>query len=447
MTKRPAVRRPKPWHFPKARETYLDNGLRVLVYPIPGQYVVSAGLALDISLSAEPPALEGVAALTLAALDEGTRPHPGTEFADLVEDAGAVLGGMVGFSNTQVHLDVPGSRLASALELMAEATMEPTLLDGDIERYRAIRLAEIHQERASSSEMAAMVLRRILLQPGCRAARPRNGTATTVADITGDAVRDFHRRWYGPEDSTLVIAGDFAEDQLGVLHDTFGTWKQPRRDDTVHEVPRPAARRAVMVHRPGAVQADVRLGQFSVDRRDARWADLQVATYALGGAFLSRLNRVLREEKGFTYGVHLGNSPFREGGFTSTSGSFRNEVVAEAIRLTPGLLDVSGQPLTADEVTSAATYLAGVGPLDYATSAGICHGVLNLLAADLTTDYIDSVRAAYALVTPESATTAATELLDPHSMSLVVVGDTDLLAAPLIADGWDVEVTRPEDWV
>ena len=68
-----------------------------------------------------------------------------------------------------------------------------------------------------------------------------------------------------------------------------------------------------------------------MDRTDPRWADLTVAGYAMGGAFLSRLNKVLREERGYTYGVRLGFSPLRVGGWYAVQGSFRTEVLVDAV--------------------------------------------------------------------------------------------------------------------
>ena len=62
------------------------------------------------------------------------------------------------------------------------------------------------------------------------------------------------------------------------------------------------------------MQADIRYGAFGIDRLDPRWSDITVAGYAMGGAFLSRLNAVLREDKGYTYGVRMNFLPMRTGG-------------------------------------------------------------------------------------------------------------------------------------
>ena len=59
----------------------------------------------------------------------------------------------------------------------------------------------------------------------------------------------------------------------------------------------------MIVDRPGAVQTQLLIGRTGPDRHDPVWPSLVVGTYCLGGTLTSRLDRVLREEKGYTYGV------------------------------------------------------------------------------------------------------------------------------------------------
>ena len=437
---RPAVAPPPAWSFPKPVRFVLDNGLRVQLYHLPGQYVISAGIALDVPLAAEPRDREGVAGLVAATLDQGTRSHPGASFADAVERCGAVWQATIHHGGTQVYVDVPGSRLADALPLLAEALLEPDLLDADVARERAITLAEIEQHLATSAGRADQVLRSSIVDARYRASRLRDGEPATLRTVTGDDVRAFHAEHYGPQGATLVLAGDFPSDPAALVEATFGGWTNPAQRPASHEVPRPGPRELLLVDRPGSVQADVRMARFTIDRHDPRWADLQIAAYALGGAFLSRLNSVLREEKGYTYGVHAVTAPLRSSGYTTVSGSFRNDAVADAVATIPGLLDVHDRPLTAREVDAARTYLAGVQPLQYATASGICNGVMSLLTAGLGPDFVDRLRTAYQQVTPESATRVAADLLPPADLSLVVVGDAGVLAGPLGDHGFDVTV-------
>ncbi len=447
MPPRPTIGRPGPWTFPASRELTLDNGLRVLQYHLPGQYVVSAGLLLDVALADEPADREGVGLLTASTLSQGTDTHPGTSFTEAIEDCGAVLDATVGYSHLHALVDVPGSHLPAALRLLAEAVREPQLLDADVERHRHLLAASLDQQLATGAGRANHAVRRALVDPAFRSSRGKQGMPGSLAAVTGADVRAHHAATSGPRGAVLVVSGDVDPGVLDVVAEAFGTWRNPHQRPATHEVPTGRPPAAWIIDRPGSVQADVRWGWFTIDRTDPRWADLQVAVHALGGAYLSRLNRVLREEKGFSYGVSLVNSPLRSGGYTYTHGSFRNEVVGEALALMPQLLDVAAEPITADEVARARDYLVGTSPLRYATAPGVTLGVLSLIAAGLDADHVGRQLDAYRAVTPDTATEAAARLVDVHAGSLVVVGDAGALEQPLRDAGWEPTVVPAGAWI
>lgn len=436
MSARPIVTPPAAWSFPASRSFTLDNGIQVLLYPLPGQHVVSTGLCLDLPLTSEDAALEGVAALTARCLVEGTASYPGASFGETLEARGGIMDAHAGHSATLVWMDAAAPRLGPTLDLLAEAVQAPALADADIERHRSLRLAEIDQETANPHSLVGLVLRGALIDARYRASRPAAGTTPTVASITPADVRRFHADAYGPRGATIVLAGDIDEDALALVERAFGAWTNPSQRAASHEVPRPLAPGVHIIDRPGSVQADVRLGRFTIDRTDPRWPALQIAGHALGGAFGSRLNRVLREEKGFTYGAGLTTQPLRHGGWTTLHGAFRTEVAAEAIGLMPALVDVTADPLTQAEVDDARNYLLGTAPMRHATASGVCNAALGLISAGVSPSYIDEHRRALMEVTPATATQAAVELLPRRDGTLVVVGDRAAIAPGLASAGW-----------
>ena len=447
MPKRPQVRPPGAWSFPRARTFLLDNGLRVILHNLPGQYVVSVGLLLDVPLNSEPTRLEGVSMLTASTLTEGSHTHPGTSFAEAVEASGSVLEATVGYSHVHVLADVPGAHLRTAIKLLAESVMEPQLADADVERHRRLHVANLQQQLATGAGRAHHALRRALIDESFRASRARVGMPGAIEQVTGADVREYHGATHGPHGSVLVLSGDYDHGVLDDVIDIFSAWECPAQERSPHEEPTGRRPGVWLVDRPGSVQADIRYGWFTTDRRDPRWADLQVTTNALGGAYLSRLNRVLREEKGFSYGVSLLNAPLRSGGYSYAQGSFRNEVVGEALALVPSLLDVDAAPITAAEVERARDYLIGTTPLNYATATGVTVGVLSLIGAGLGPEAVDTQLANYRTVTPDSASAAAAELLPHRAGTLVVVGDAGGLEGSLRSAGWDPTVVGVGDWI
>lgn len=438
ITTPPPITAPGPWAFPPVRRHTLGNGIEVHAYHLPGQQIVAVHLVLTVPLSAEDRDHEGVATITTRCLDEGTASHGGEEFAELLETEGAGFGVEVGLSGLQAVLDVPVRRLDRAFSLFAEAVVEPALAASDVDRHVQLRLAEIEQGRANSAARAGHEFRRAVFAADSRAARMSGGEPETVAAVTAADATAFHTAHYGPAGTSLVVAGDLTGIDLDALTErVLGGWRNDAQQQARHEAVGAAPRTAVLVDRPGAVQADLRLGGYGVDRTDPRWADLTVAGYAMGGAFLSRLNKVLREERGYTYGVRLGFSPLRAGGSYAVQGSFRTEVLVDAVREARELLDVSSRPFDQAEVSDAVAFVTGTSPLRFATADGVAAQAASQVLAGLGPTYLDDSLAALERVTPESATSAYTSVVDAATASLVVVGAADQLAEPLRALGYD----------
>ena len=438
---RPDIAPPGVWSFPTPRRAQLSNGIELITFQLPGQHVIATHLVLDIPLHVEERALEGVATMGARVLDEGTRQHAGEEFAELLETEGAGFGIDVSLAGLQAILDVPASHLEPAMELFAEAIIEPALTDRDVDRHVQLRLAEIEQAQANSAQAANIAFRSAVFDAETRASRMNGGQPETVSRVTGEAVRGFNHDHFGPAGAVMIMAGDFQQDPQVLAERCFGSWQNPSQSRSSRQAPAPGPRRTVLVDRPGAVQADVRYGGFGIDRLDPRWSDISVASYAMGGAFLSRLNAVLREDKGYTYGVRMNFGPLRTGGSFAVQGSFRTEVVVDALSLTRDLIEVADAPITDREVDEAVAFFTGVSPLRYATADGVADQAATQVLADLGDDYVDRSLALLRSVTPESATAAYRSLVDLDNLTLVVVGDAATIAEPLRASGFpDLEV-------
>ena len=190
----------------------LSNGIELMIFELPGQHVIAAHLVLDIPLNAERRDIEGVATMCARVLDEGTQRHNGEEFAELLETEGAGFGVDCRCPGLQVVLDVPASHLERALELFAEAVIEPSLADRDVNRHVQLRLAEIEQAQANSAQTASIAFRAAVFDETTRASRMNGGEPDTVRQVdTGGRDRAFHHDHFGPPGATLVLAGDFAD--------------------------------------------------------------------------------------------------------------------------------------------------------------------------------------------------------------------------------------------
>ena len=86
-----------------------------------------------------------------------------------------------------------------------------------------------------------------------------------------------------------------------------------------------------VLHRPGAVQTEIRIGHVGVPRRIDDFHALSVMGAILGGLFNSRLNMKLREEKGYTYGAGAGFDLRRAAGPFAARAAVNTEVTVPAV--------------------------------------------------------------------------------------------------------------------
>ncbi|WP_198944090.1 M16 family metallopeptidase [Streptomyces sp. CB03234] len=433
----------KPWAFPAPDRGTLGNGLTVLRCHRPGQQVVAVEIFLAAPLEAEPEGLDGVATIMARALSEGTDKHSAEEFAAELERCGATLDAHADHPGVRVSLEVPVSRLAKALALVAEALRAPAFDDSEVERLVRNRLDEIPHEIANPSRRAAMQLSKELFPATSRMSRPRQGTEETVARIDAAAVRAYYEAHVRPATATAVVVGDLTGVDLdAVLADTLGAWT----GDTAEPRPVPPVTaddtgRVVIVDRPGAVQTQLLIGRVGPDRHDRVWPAQVLGTYCLGGTLTSRLDKVLREEKGYTYGVRAFGQVLRsgpEGGaaMLAISGSVDTPHTGPALDdLWKVLRTLAAEGLTDAERETAVQNLVGVAPLKYETAASVAGTLADQVEQHLPDDFQAQLYARLAETGTVEATAAVVSAFPVDRLVTVLVGDAAQIKEPVEALG------------
>lgn len=435
----------RPWAFPEPDRGALPNGLTVLRCHRPGQQVVAVEIFLDAPLEAEPEGLDGVATIMSRALSEGTDKHSAEEFAAELERCGATLDAHADHPGIRVSLEVPASRLAKALGLVAEALRAPAFAESEIERLVGNRLDEIPHERANPSRRAAKQLSKELFPADARMSRPRLGTEETVRRIDAAAVRAFFEAHVRPSTATAVVVGDLTGIDLdALLAETLGDWSgdagQPR---PVPPITADDTGRVVIVDRPGAVQTQLLIGRIGADRHERVWPAQVLGTYCLGGTLTSRLDRVLREEKGYTYGVRAFAQVLRSSGpdsggaaMLAISGSVDTESTGPALDdLWKVLRTLAAEGLTDAERETAVQNLVGVAPLKFETAASVAATLADQVEQHLPDDYQAHLYARLAETGTVEATAAVVNAFPVDRLVTVLVGDASQIEEPVRALG------------
>ncbi|MEU4493880.1 insulinase family protein [Streptomyces sp. NBC_00210] len=440
----PAAGPARPWAFPAPDRGTLDTGLTVLRCHRPGQQVVAVEISLDAPLDAEPEGLDGVATIMARALSEGTDKRSAEEFAAELERCGATLDAHADHPGVRVSLEVPVSRLPKALGLLAEALRAPAFADSEVQRLVRNRLDEIPHETANPARRAAKELSKQLFPAEARISRPRQGTEETVAPIDAAAVRAFYEAHVRPATATAVIVGDLTGVDLdAVLAETLGTWTGDKAEPRpVPPITADDTGRVVIVDRPGAVQTQLLIGRIGADRHDRVWPAQVLGAYCLGGTLTSRLDRVLREEKGYTYGVRafgqvLRSAPDGSGAaMLAISGSVDTPNTGPALDdLWKVLRTLAAEGLTDAERDVAVQNLVGVAPLKFETAASVAGTLADQVEQFLPDDYQAQLYVRLAETGTVEATAAAVSAFPVNRLVTVLVGDAAQIEEPVRALG------------
>jgi predicted Zn-dependent peptidase len=436
----PSAGHPRPWAFPAPERGSLPNGLTVLRSHRPGQRVIAVEIHLTAPLATEPASQEGVATIMARALSEGTDRLTAEEFAAELERCGATLDAHADHAGVRVSLEVPASRLGRAMGLLADALRAPAFPGSEIERLVRNRLDEIPHELANPSRRAGMALSATLFPDESRMSRPRQGTAESVERIDAKAVRAFYEAHIRPAGGTAVVVGDLTGIDLdGMLKDTLGTWSGPAATPPAWTpVVADDTGRVVIVDRPGAVQTQALIGRVGPDRHDPVWAAQTLGVYCLGGTITSRLDRVLREEKGYTYGIRAFGQVLRSSAdgtglsLLAIRGSVATEVTGPALADAWEVLrTLAADGLTDAERDVAVQNLVGVAPLRFETAAAVAGTLADQVEEELPDDYQARHYARLAETGTVEASVAAVRAFPVDRLVTVLVGDAGEIAGPV----------------
>ncbi len=445
---RPLPGQPRTYHFPGFTRTVLPNGLTVLVSQLAGRPLLTAELLLEGGAGREDPARAGVTVLTAESLTEGTVHHDAIGLIEAAERLGAGIQAGAGWETTAGTIDVPRRNLAAALDLLADVMLEPTFPEEEVVRLRAERINSLLQARADPRRRAERAFAATIYAASSPFARPIAGTEETVPALDRDALAALYPELLDPRRATFLVAGDVAGiPVVDLVGERFGRWTgrgELPGPVPLDATPHPAGRRVVIVDRPGSPQTEVRIGHVGLPRHIPDYHAVVVMSAILGGLFDSRLQRLLREERGYTYGVHAGFDLRRVPGPFAVRMAVQTEVTAPAVR---DALDVlarmPAEPPTPQELAAARDFLIGVFPLRFESASQVVGAIAGLVSLGLPDDELDRYRPAIAAVTAEEVVAAAAHVRAADA-SVVLVGDAARIEPGLREMLGPVEVERDQ---
>ena len=390
---------------------------------------MNLALVVDAGYAADQAGLPGTASLALDMVDEGTTHVTALQISDTLQMLGARLGTGSNLDVSFVTLSALKDKLAASLDVFADVVLNPSFPEADFARQQKQRLARIQREKVQPVQMALRVFPRLLYGANHAYGNPLTGSGTeeSVGKLTRQALAEFHRTWFKPNNATLVVVGDVTLAELKpTLERLFGAWRRgeaPKKN--IGAVSDQAKSVVYLIDRPGALQSIIFAGDVAPPKANPDEPAIEVMNSLLGGQFTSRVNMNLREGKHWSYGAFTfvwdarGQRPFIA--YAPVQTDKTKESLVELDRELRGIL--GPRPVTADELAKAQANLTLTLPGDWETMTAVESSIENLVTFGLDDRYYDTYATQVRALGIANVVAAAQQVVRPDHLVWVVVGD------------------------
>ncbi|MBD5358161.1 MAG: insulinase family protein [Bacteroides sp.] len=322
----------------------LGNGLRVVNWHRDG-LVSYIGFVVNAGSRDEDTAHFGLAHFVEHTIFKGTDKRRGWQISSRMEVVGGELNAYTSKEETMVYTNAPAGYEERAIELLADLVMSSRFPADDIDREREVIAEEINSYLDSPSDSVYDEFEEHAYA-GSGLAHNILGTHESIKHLSGSDCRNFLDRYYTPSNMVMYCATSMDPDRLMRLVERyFGLLHFPHAVHT-REVPPPVKLFDIREDR-GNHQANTIVGSRVFGRRDPRRFALFLLNNYLGGPCMnSRLNREMREKRGYVYTVDSNVSLMSDSGLLliyfgsdpSTVGKCRRLIDNELDRLANGEL-------------------------------------------------------------------------------------------------------------
>jgi zinc protease len=282
----------------------LANGLEVVVIPDHRTPIVTNMIWYRVGAADEQAGKSGIAHFLEHLMFKGTKKNPAGYFSQLIAGVGGQENAFTSSDYTAYYQRVPREQLAKMMELEADRMTGLVLTDEVVLPERDVVLEEQNSRVANNPRARLSEQMDAALYLNHPYGKPIIGWRQEIEKLNRDDALAFYRRFYGPNNAIVVVAGDVEPDEVRRLaENTYG--KVERSFETKPRVrpqePPPIAARTVTLADPRVEQPSVQRNYLVPSVTTAKRGEseaLEVLAHILGGGNNSRLNRTLVEEKG-----------------------------------------------------------------------------------------------------------------------------------------------------
>ena len=382
----------------------------------------------------------GTAGLVASMLKESTTERSAEEMSKALQKLGSSIYISAGNLYLNINISSLTKNLDATLTLVNEQLRAPAFLESEFERLKSNAIQGALNNRKDAGYLASTAYRQLLNADNI-ASMPSSGNEESLTNISLDDVKAFYQQQVKPFGGQLIAVSDLGQAELTKSLSILEDW-EGKADDLNLSLPEGDGKMGViyLVNKDDAAQSAIRIGKRSMTEDiTGEYYKSSLMNFALGGAFNSRINLNLREDKGYTYGARSYFNGGKLSGYYTATAEVRADATDKSIaEFINEIKDYSERGITDDELMFMRNSINQKDALKYETPRAKLAFLAQILEHDLTPDFVRQRSEIVTNITKAEINALAKKHLSVDDMLMVVVGDAKTLRPQLKALGYKV---------
>ncbi len=314
------------------KKSKLNNGLRIITKRLSGVQSLSLGIWISIGSRFETVAQKGISHFLEHLLFKGSKKYSCRAIKESIEGVGGALNGFTSEELTCYLVKIPSRYLASALDILSDMVLNPTLKPADVEKEKTVILEELKMYKDLPQSFCLELLDE-LLWPHQPLGSPVIGTAGSVRNINRDISSSFQQAHYTPANIVISAAGLIDHDLLAKKVSAIFSERSCGKLNKFNPAQDNQAKQQLKIFHKDTEQTHMALG-FHGLKRDHLLKHAQAMLHIILGANMSsRLFNQVREKRGLAYEIGTGLKRYHDTGAFLVHAGIDNRKVRPCLEL------------------------------------------------------------------------------------------------------------------
>ena len=368
----------------------------------------------------------GLASLTAGMLGENSLTSSAEELSNELQKLGSSVYFSAADKFTTLSIRTLSKNIKPTLAIALERLTSPKFDLADFHRLQKQQIEGLKNAKKNASPMATEIFSKLVFGFNNSFAYSNNGSIASVEKLTLDDVETFYKNNYGPANAEVIVVSNITSKEITKHLQVLNNWQgQSSPIPVVKIFPALAVNTLYFIDKPGAAQSEIRIGKRAMNYdATGEYFRADLMNYNLGGAFNSRINLNLREDKGYTYGARsfFSGNDFR--GIYRAQAGVRADTTADSIQQFRDEISAFQKTgLTDKELDFMKSAIGQRDARAYETPNQKLGFLSEIMTYDLDKTFVNEQNAILANIGKEELNLLAAKHLRLDEMITVVVGD------------------------